>query len=149
MPTVEKSIEVELPVHDVYNQWTQFEEFPRFMEHVEEVRQLDDMALHWITTIGGQRREWDAEISEQKPDDRIAWTSRDGVYNAGVVTFHRLDDKHTKVMLRLAFEPSGFVESVGDKLGFVSRSVGADLERFKEFIEFRGAPTGAWRGQIR
>src|SRR5438477_6365933 len=104
---------------------------------------------HWITTIGGQRREWDAEISEQKPDDRIAWTSRAGVYNAGVVTFHRLDDKHTKVMLRLAFEPSGFVESVGDKLGFVSRSVGADLERFKEFIESHGAPTGAWRGQIR
>src|SRR6266581_9567569 len=141
MPTLEKSIEVELPVHDVYNQWTQFEEFPRFMEHVEEVRQLDDKSLHWITTIGGQRREWDAEITEQKPDDRIAWTSRDGVYNAGVVTFHRLDDTHTKLMLQLAFEPSGFVESVGDKLGFVSRSVGADLERFKEFIEFRGAPT--------
>ena len=149
MTTVEKSIEVERPVHDVYNQWTQFEEFPRFMEHVEDLRQIDDKTLHWVTVIGGQRPEWYAEITEQIPDERIAWTSRDGAYNAGVVTFHRLDDNHTKVMLQLAFEPSGVVETVGDKLGFVSRSIEGDLQRFKDFIESRGVPTGAWRGEIR
>jgi uncharacterized membrane protein len=148
MSTVEESIEVKVPVRTAYNQWTQFEEFPRFMEGVEEVRQLDDTHLHWVADIDGFKREWDAEITEQIPDERVAWTSRSGAHNAGAVTFHRLDDSHTKVMVQLEFDPSGIVEQAGDKLGFVSRRTKGDLERFREYIEERGAETGAWRGEV-
>src|SRR5687767_7494284 len=132
MTTVEKSIEVEVPVKTAYNQWTQFEEFPRFMEGVKEVKQLDDKRLHWKAEIAGVEREWDARITEQEPDMRIAWTSEGGSENGGVVTFHKLDDAHTKVMLQLEFDPEDLVEEVGDKLGFVSRRAAGDLERFKE-----------------
>jgi uncharacterized membrane protein len=148
MATIEQAIEVQVPVRTAYNQWTQFEEFPRFMEGVEEVRQLDDTHLHWVADIDGFKREWDAEITEQIPDERVAWTSRSGAHNAGAVTFHRLDDSHTKVMVQLEFDPSGIVEQAGDKLGFVSRRTKADLERFREYIEERGAETGAWRGEV-
>jgi len=148
MATVEKSIEVEVPVTTAYNQWTQFEEFPRFMEGVKEVKQLDDKRLHWKAEIAGVEREWDARITEQEPDMRIAWRSEGGADNGGVVTFHKLDDARTKVMLQVEFEPEGLVEEVGDKLGFVSRRASGDLERFKEFIEERGRETGAWRGRV-
>ena len=148
MATIEQSVEVGQPLRTVYNQWTQFEEFPRFMEGVEEVRQLDDTHLHWTAEIGGQRREWDAEITEQKPDERIAWRSREGAENAGVVTFHRIDDASTKVMLQLEFDPEGVVEQVGDKLGVIERRAAGDLERFREFIEARGRESGAWRGEV-
>ena len=148
MSTIEKSIEVNVPVRTAYNQWTQFEEFPRFMEGVKEVTQLDDTRLHWKAAIAGQDKEWDAEITEQTPDQRIAWTSRGGAINGGVVTFHRLSDARSKVMLQLEYAPHGVVESVGDALGVVSLRVQGDLERFKEFIEKRGRETGAWRGQV-
>lgn len=148
MATVERSIEVTVPVRTVYNQWTQFEEFPRFMEGVEEVRQLDDKRLRWRATIAGKQEEWDAAISEQTPDQRIAWHSTTGTRNAGVVTFHHIDDNTTRVMLQLAYEPEGIVENVGSALGVVERRVAGDLERFKEFIESRGRETGAWRGEI-
>ena len=148
MSTLEKSIEVSVPVRTAYNQWTQFEEFPRFMEGVKEVKQLDDKRLHWKAEIAGQEKEWIAEITEQTPDQRIAWTSRGGAINGGVVTFHRLSDARSKVMLQLEYAPQGVVESVGDALGVVSLRVQGDLERFKEFIEKRGRETGAWRGQV-
>ena len=148
MSTIEKSIEVNVPVRTAYNQWTQFEEFPRFMEGVKEVNQLDDTHLHWKAAIAGQQKEWDAEITEQTPDQRIAWTSRGGAINGGVVTFHRLSDARSKVMLQLEYDPQGFAENVGDALGVVSLRVQGDLERFKEFIEKRGRETGAWRGQV-
>ena len=148
MSTIEESIEVEVPVRTAYNQWTQFEEFPRFMEGVEAVRQLDDTHLHWVAEIAGARREWDAEITEQHPDERVAWRSTAGTDNAGAVTFHRLGDTRTKVMLQLDVDPEGFVETAGDKLGFVKRRAEGDLRRFKEFIEERGAATGAWRGDV-
>ena len=148
MATVEKSIEVEVPVDAAYNQWTQFEEFPRFMQGVKEVRQVDDTHLHWKADIAGVEREWEARITEQEPDMRIAWTSEGGADNGGVVTFHKLSPERTKVMLQLEFEPDDLVEEVGDKLGFVSRRVAGDLERFKEFIEDRGSETGAWRGRV-
>jgi uncharacterized membrane protein len=148
MSTIEKSIEVNVPVRTAYNQWTQFEEFPRFMEGVKEVTQLDDTRLHWKAAIAGQDKEWDAEITEQTPDQRIAWTSRGGAINGGVVTFHRLSDARSKVMLQLEYAPQGVVESVGDALGVVSLRVQGDLERFKEFIEKRGRETGAWRGRV-
>ena len=148
MTTIERSIEVSVPVRTAYNQWTQFEEFPRFMEGVESVRQLDDRHLHWIADISGVRREWDAEITEQHPDERVAWRSTSGTSNAGVVTFHRLDADRTKIMLQLEVDPEGFVEQAGDRLGLVSRRASGDLERFKEFIEARGHETGAWRGDV-
>jgi uncharacterized membrane protein len=148
MAVVEKSIEVGRPIHTVYNQWTQFEEFPRFMDGVDEVRQLDDTHLHWVADIAGVKREWDAEITEQIPEERVAWTSREGVHNAGVVTFHRLGDDTTRVMLQLEFDPAGLLEQVGDKLGFVARRAQEDLERFRNFIETRATETGAWRGEV-
>jgi len=145
---IEKSIDVNVPVRTAYNQWTQFEEFPRFMEGVEEVRQLDDKRLHWKVRIGGKTKEWDAEITQQRPDERIAWTSRGGAFNAGVVTFHRLSDSMSRVMLQLDYEPEGVVENVGDAVGVVSAQVQGDLERFKEYIEAHGHESGAWRGEV-
>jgi len=148
MSTIEKSIDVEVPVRTAYNQWTQFEEFPQFMEGVEAVRQLDNQRLHWRANVGGKVEEWDAVITEQHPDERIAWKNTTGASNAGVVTFHRLSDTTTRVMLQLEYDPQGVVENVGDMLGVVSRRVAGDLERFKEFIEARGHETGAWRGEV-
>src|SRR5688572_5942387 len=149
MQTVEKSVEVAVPVSRVYNQWTQFEEFPKFMEGVEQVQQLDDKRLHWVAEIGGKRKEWDAEIYEQIPENRIAWRSTSGAPNAGTVVFQPLDANRTRVSLRLAYEPETFGEKVGDALGFVTRRIEGDLERFKEFIQQRGMETGGWRGEIR
>jgi uncharacterized membrane protein len=148
MSTIEESIEIDVPVRTAYDQWTQFETFPQFMEGVKEVRQLDDTHVHWVADVGGVEREWDAEITEQRPDERVAWRARDGADNAGVVTFHKLSPSRTKVMLQMEFDPQGFAESVGDKLGFVRRRAAGDLERFKGFIEDRGTETGAWRGEV-
>ena len=148
MASIEQSIDVDVPVSTAYNQWTQFEEFPQFMEGVQEVRQLDDSHLHWVAEIGGQKREWDAEISEQRPDERVAWKATDGKSNAGVVTFHRLADSKTKVMVQMDYDPEGIVETVGDKLGFAKRRLTGDLGRFKELIEGRGVESGAWRGEV-
>ena len=148
MARIEKSIDVDVPVRTVYNQWTQFEDFPKFMEGVLEVKQLGDKRLLWRANVGGKEKTWEAEITEQVPDDRIAWRSRGGAPNAGVVTFHRLGDAKTRIMLQLEYEPEGPLEQVGDWVGVVSRRVEADLRRFKEFIESRGRETGAWRGEI-
>src|SRR5215207_1923774 len=148
MSQVVKSIDVDVPVRTAYNQWTQFESFPHFMEGVQEVKQLDDKNLHWRATIAGKEEEWDAVITEQEPDMRVAWRSTSGATNAGVVTFHRLGEDKTRVTLQLDYDPEGVVENVGDALGFVSRRVEGDLERFKAFIEAQGHETGAWRGEI-
>lgn len=149
MSVIEKSIEINVPVNTVYNQWTQFEEFPKFMEGVKEVKQTDDTHLRWKAEIAGKEKEWDAEITEQIPDERIAWRARDGAMNAGVVTFHRLSDKKSKVMLQMEYDPEGIVENVGDAVGVVSQRVLGDLERFKRYIENRGHETGAWRGSVK
>lgn len=148
MQTVEKSIEVDTSISRAYNQWTQFEDFPKFMEGVERVQQLDDKRLHWCAEIGGKKKEWDAEIYEQVPDDRIAWRSTSGAPNAGTVVFQPLGPNKTRVSLRMAYEPETFGEKVGDALGFVTRRIESDLCRFKEFIQSRGFETGAWRGEI-
>jgi uncharacterized membrane protein len=149
MSVIEKSIEINVPVRAAYNQWTQFEEFPKFMEGVKQVKQLDDKHLQWKADIGGKEKEWKAEITEQIPDERIAWTSRGGAINAGVVTFHRLSDSKSKVMLQMEYDPQGFVENVGDAVGVVTQRVQGDLERFKQYIENRGQETGAWRGTVK
>ena len=148
MSTIEESIEIERPVRTVYNQWTQFEEFPSFMEGVESVTQLDDTHLHWIAEIGGVRREWDAVVTEQHPDERVAWRSTSGTSNAGVVTFHKLAEDRTKVMLQLDVDPEGALERVGDALGIIRRRASGDLERFKKLIETRGQESGSWRGDV-
>ncbi|MDQ3953797.1 MAG: SRPBCC family protein [Actinomycetota bacterium] len=148
MSSIEQSVEVSVPVRTAYNQWTQFEDFPHFMEGVKEIRQLDDSSLHWTVEVAGQVREFDAKITEQNPDERIAWTTIDGPHQAGVVTFHRLGDNQTKVMLQMEYDPEGLVEKAGDALGIVRARVKTDLERFKKFIESRGEETGAWRGEV-
>ena len=149
MSQIIEAIDVDVPVRVAYDQWTQFEEFPQFMEAVEKVEQLDDTTLGWTAEIAGVKKAWTARITEQTPDQRIAWTSVEGATNAGVVTFHRLDDRKTRVTLQLDVEPEGPVESVGDALGFVQRQAKGDLERFKSFVESRGVATGAWRGEVR
>jgi hypothetical protein len=138
------TVDVEVPVRTAYNQWTQFESFPHFMEGVEAVNQLDDWRVH----VGPSTREFDATITEQHPDERIAWKSDSGPKHAGVVTFHRLDDTHTRVTAQMDVDPEGFVENVADKLGVLKHRVSGDLERFKHFVEERGRETGAWRGDI-
>jgi uncharacterized membrane protein len=148
MAEVTETVDVAVPVTTAYNQWTQFEEFPRFMEGVESVRQLDETHLRWIAEIGGKRQEWEAEITEQNPDERVAWKASGGKGNAGVVTFHRLSDEKTRVTVQLDWEPEGVIENAGTALGLDDRQVSNDLGRFKELIESRGEETGAWRGEV-
>jgi uncharacterized membrane protein len=148
MSTIEESIEVQVPVRTAYDQWTQFEEFPQFMEGVEEVRQLDDTHLHWVTEVGGKRQEFDAEVTEQTPDQRVAWRSTNGSEHAGVVTFHKTGENETRIMVQMDVDPDGLVEKAGDALGVPKRRVRGDLERFKELIERRGVASGAWRGEV-
>ncbi len=147
MSTIEKTIDVDVPIRTAYDQWTQFETFPEFMEGVESVVQLDDTHVHWKAEIAGIRREWDAEIVDQTPDQRVTWRSTDGTTNAGAVSFTD-NAPGTRVTLRLDFEPEGIVEKVGDSLNLIERRAEGDLERFKSFIEKRGTETGAWRGNV-
>jgi uncharacterized membrane protein len=146
--SVTESIDVNVPVQTAYNQWTQFESFPNFMSGVENIVQQDDKHLHWKTRIGGVEREFDAEITEQHPDERVAWKSTDGTTHAGVVTFHKLADDETRVTVQLDWEPEGVVEKAGAVVGIDDHQVKSDLNRFKEFIESRGSETGAWRGDV-
>ena len=149
MAKIEKDIVVDVPAKVAYDQWTQFESFPEFMEGVKEVVQLDEKRLRWLTEIKGTDQEWEAEITNQVPDRHIAWRSVTGTPNAGSVRFQPEGQDKTKVSLELTYEPQDAAEKVGDALGFLERQVSADLERFKDFIESRGAPTGAWRGEVR
>jgi hypothetical protein len=146
--TVEKSIQVDVPVTTAYNQWTQFEDFPAFMGGVKEVRQLDDRRLHWVAEIAGVRREWEASVLEQVPDQKVAWAATAGATNAGAVRFQPAGAGSTIVYLSLEYEPEGVVEQVGDKLGIVERQVTSDLARFKALVEDQGYASGAWRGSI-
>ena len=148
MTTITDSIDVDVPIRTAYNQWTQFESFPNFMSGVESITQTDDTHTHWRTNVNGVTREFDAEIAEQHPDERVAWTSTDGTSHAGVVTFHRLGEGQTRVTVQLDWSPQGFVEKVGSALNFDERQVKSDLERFKQYIESRGEETGQWRGDV-
>jgi uncharacterized membrane protein len=148
MANVTKSVDVDVPVSTAYNQWTQFESFPHFMDGVESITQTDDTHSHWVTKVGGVEREFDTEITEQHPDERVAWKSTDGKTQAGVVTFHRLDENTTRVTVQLDWQPEGMVEKVGAAVGVDDHQVKADLDRFKKFIEERGTESGAWRGDV-
>lgn len=146
---VESSIKVQVPVRTAYDQWTQFEEFPRFMEGVKEVRQLDDQHVRWVAEVAGKQKEWDAEITEQVPDQRIAWRSVGGAPNAGLVEFAQLGPEETEVRVTMDYEPEGVAENVGSMLQAADVRIKGDLKRFKEFIESQGGETGAWRGELR
>ncbi|MEU6759489.1 SRPBCC family protein [Streptomyces sp. NPDC046685] len=149
MSQVEESIEVSVPVRTAYDQWTQFETFPQFMDGVERIEQRTDTLTHWVTKIGGVKREFDAEITEQIPDRKVAWVTIGGKTDqSGLVTFQPIDPSHTQVTLKMDFDPEGLAENIGDKLGFVDRQVKGDLKRFKHFIEDRGSATGEWRGEV-
>jgi uncharacterized membrane protein len=148
MAEVKESVEVNVPVSTAYNQWTQFEEFPNFMENVESVTQLDDTHLRWIADVGGRRQEWKAEITQQVPDEIIAWRSVEGQENAGSVRFESLGADRTKIEVTLSWEPEGIVEAAADRIGISERALNVDLERFKDLIEGRGIETGAWRGEV-
>jgi len=148
MSTTTASVDVDRPIQQVYNQWTQFESFPEFMEGVERIDQLDATHLHWVIKVGPATREFDATITEQHPEERVAWKSDSGPDHAGVVTFHRLDDRSTRVTAQMDVDPEGFVENVADKLGILKSRVNGDLKRFKNFIENAPSETGAWRGDV-
>jgi uncharacterized membrane protein len=145
---VQETLELELPVATVYNQWTQFEQFPRFMDGVEEVRQLDDSRLHWVAQVGGRRVEWEAKILEQHPDRQISWASEDGRKTRGTVSFEPLGDKRTLLTLSMSYQLEGIQERLGSALGFDRRRVRGDLERSKQLIESQGSESGGWRGEI-
>ena len=145
---VEKNIVVDVPVSTAYNQWTQFEEFPRFMGGVQKVEQLDDVRLHWVAEIAGVKREWNAEVLEQRPDEKVAWAATEGATNAGAVYFAPIGLSKCEIRLELEYEPEGVVEKVGDALNIVERRAEADLEKFKSFIESKGSESGAWRGEV-
>ncbi|MGW6890002.1 SRPBCC family protein [Streptomyces chartreusis] len=150
MSTVKEAIDVHVSLRKAYDQWTQFEEFPNFMEGVDEVTQLDDRHNHWITSIGGVRREFDTEIVDQLADDRITWRTVDGeTRQRGSVRFEPLDDMHTRVELTMDVEPTGMAEKGADALGLIDRRVKGDLRRFKDYVESGGADSDGWRGRIR
>jgi len=146
--TLMAEVEVEAPLREVYNQWTQFEEFPEFMQGVESVEQIDDVLTHWVVRVGGLQREFDAAIVDQVPDDHVAWASVDERVLAGRVAFTPLDADHTLVSLEMAWDPEGALERAGAAIGLDERRAELDLHRFKEFIEGRQQETGAWRGEI-
>ena len=148
MASVTETIDVAVDVTTAYNQWTQFESFPKFMDGVEAIKQTDDTHLHWKTNIGGVTREFDTEITEQHPDERVAWKSTDGTTHAGVVTFHKLNDQSSRVTAQIDWQPEGMVEKVGAAVGVDDHRVKGDLKRFKSFIEQRGKETGEWRGDV-
>ena len=150
MPKVQDSIEVQVPVQQAYNQWTQFEQFPKFMGGIQSVQQLDETHVQWVAEIGGASRQWTTEITEQKPDEKIAWKTIKGeVKNDGVVTFEQVGGNRTRVNVEMDVEGESTMENVaGDLLGVVKDQVHGDLERFKQLIEKRDQETGAWRGEV-
>jgi uncharacterized membrane protein len=148
MTVIHKRIELDVPVRTAYDQWTQFEEFPRFLEGVKEVRQLDDKRVFWSAVILGKEVEWEAEIIQQIPDQRITWHSISGAVNGGSIAFTPLEEGRSAIEVHMEFQPEGATEALGSAFGIVSARIDGDLERFKEFIESRHQATGQWRGEI-
>lgn len=148
MTQVIETIDVAVPVRTAYDQWTQFESFPHFLSFVESITQTDDTHTHWKVKVAGVEREYDAEITGQTPDERVAWKSLgEEADNAGVVTFHRLSDAETRVTVQLDWNPQGIVEKAGAVLGIDNASIKNDLKNFKKFVEEHGAQ-GSWRGSV-
>jgi uncharacterized membrane protein len=149
MPQIIETVDVNVPVTVAYNQWTQFESFPHFLDEVVSITQIDDTHNRWVVNVAGAEREFDAEITEQHPDERVAWRSTGGeTEHAGVVTFHKLDENTTRVTAQIDWDPQGLLEKIGSVVGAGSHAVKKDLDNFKKFIEGRGGETGAWRGDV-
>ena len=149
MPQVIETVDVNVPVSTAYNQWTQFESFPKFLSYVESITQINETLTAWKVKIGGIEREFEANITEQHPDERVAWNSTGGEENhAGVVTFHKLSDNETRVTVQLDWEATGLAEKAGALLGVDNHVIKKDLQHFKEFIESEGVETGSWRGDV-
>ena len=145
-----EAIDVDVPVTTAYNQWTQFEEFPKFLDEVETITQLTDVLTHWTVKVGPVKEQFEAVITEQHPDERVAWTSTGGtVDHAGVVTFHKLSDSSSRVTVQIDWEPTGILEKLGGSLGVDNRAIKKDLKNFKEYIEAKGVADGAWRGDVK
>jgi uncharacterized membrane protein len=145
---IQCSVDVAAPVKVAYDQWTQFEDFPEFMHRVERIEQKDDQTVVWHENVWGIQRSWEAEIVEQVPDERIVWRSDSRGGHSGVVTFHELSDRLTRVELNVDLQPQGMFEKLASGLRFHRRAVKTDLQRFKAFVEMRNEETGAWRGEI-
>lgn len=154
MRQIRHSIEVNVPLRAAYNQWTQFEDFPRFMEGVQEVRQKDDVHLHWRAERHGQSVEWDSEIVDQVPDLLIAWRDLDGPGNHGSIHFHPVREDQTRIELTIDLASCDLASTGAQPVdeseheNRTKRRVGADLQRFKQMLEAQGQESGAWRGEI-
>jgi len=145
---VQQAVEVAVPLEVAYNQWTQFEEWPQFMHRVMQVTQEDDCTVSFKVKVWGMSKQFNAQIVEQRPDERIQWTATDGVSNTGVVTFHELAPRLTRIQVSLDVDPGSLIEKAARGMRHVKRAVRADLARFKAFIELQEIETGAWRGTI-
>lgn len=145
---IQEQIDVAVPRRTAYNQWTQLEDFPPIFRSVQRVDQEEDDVATWQAKMLFSTREWESEITEQIPDERIAWAARGDVNHRGVVTFHELDENLTRVQVEMEYLPTGLVERFGNVFLTVRHRVRKSLRLFKHFMEFRGEETGAWRGQI-
>jgi uncharacterized membrane protein len=145
---VQLSVDVAVPLKVAYNEWTQFEFFPQYMHRVEQIEQQDDQTLVWHENIWHIRRSWKSEIIEQIPNQRIVWQSDSRGGLTGVVTFHPLSDRLTRIELNVDFQPQGLFEKLASGLRFHRRALKTDLQRFKAFVEMRNEETGKWRGKI-
>jgi len=145
---IQCSIDVAVPLDVAYDQWTQFEEFPEFMHRVEQIEQKDDETVVWHENVWGIKRSWESQIVEQVPDERIVWRSDDRGGHSGVVTFHKLSERLTRVELNVDFQPEGVFEKLASGLRFHRRAIKTDLQRYKAYAEMRNEETGAWRGEI-
>jgi uncharacterized membrane protein len=149
MSHVIETVDVAVPVAAAYNVWTQFEDFPKFLDEVESIQQVTDTLTIWKVKIGSVEREFEANITEQHPDERVAWTSTGGeVDHAGVVTFHKLSDTETRVTVQIDWEPAGVLEILGSALGVDNHAIKKDLQNFKEYVETTNVPAGGWRGEV-
>ena len=148
MTKIEETIDVEVPLHTAYNQWTQFEQFPRFMEGIKEVRQVDDAHLHWVAEIEGKTVEWDSELVQQVPDQVIAWHTVSGAFNSGTARFTPLDEGRTRIVLEMSTDSPRDGGGTPPDHAQASTRARADLQRFKAMIEAQGGESGAWRGEI-
>jgi uncharacterized membrane protein len=146
---IQRWTDVAVPVEKAYRAWTQFEEYPKFMHRVLEVEQDDDdkNKIHWREKIWFSTREWDAEITDKRQNDRIAWKSVSGTQHSGVISFHRLDKNLTRILVTVDFVPTGMVEKMASGLRFAKRAVQADLARFKAYVEFGDAKEIEYRAQ--
>jgi hypothetical protein len=145
---VQQSVDVAVPLETAYNQWTQFEDWPEFMHRVTNVSQDDPCEVKFATKIWGKTKEFTAHIETQRPDERIKWQVTEGMIHNGVVTFHELAPRLTRIELGLDVEPGSLLEKAARGMRHVKRAARADLHRFKAFIEMLEKETGAWRGVI-